>query len=393
MHTMVIINEEVQEEEKKIQHYSSFHQILLVGEGDFSFSLCLAHSFGSAYNIVASSLQSYDEVIKMYKNGKSNLEKLKALRASVLHGVDASKMQHHCDLSNRKFDRIIFNFPHAGFHGSEDNNHLIQRHKNLVGSFFGSAKRMLRVDGEIHVNHKTTPPYDLWDLVGLGKGNSLMCNDCAEFKIENYPGYNNKRGAGSKCDEPFHLGECQTFIFILDPSRKNVPMKKQKKCNLDAPSQKFQKVPNSISPRIYSFQQQRSWIDSRNPPTYVNEMNGFPSYAGLPTRHDSRSDFFRIFKGYFSYIQETFGRKDVNVELSVRQALHHGALMFRTETGRPDEDYMKVLEELHIWSRSRIQSLQQKLRDLNRRVFEQHGMGYKPLYNNGVCSDSDLMLA
>ncbi|XP_060188444.1 heavy metal-associated isoprenylated plant protein 41-like [Lycium barbarum] len=280
-----VINEE---EEKRIEHYSSYHQILLVGEGDFSFS----HSFGNASNIVASSLRSYDEVIKMYKNGQSNLEKLKSLGGSILHGVDATKMQRHCDLRTRNFDRIIYNFPHAGFYGSEDNNHLIQMHRNLVESFFGSAKRMLPVDGQIHVTHKTTPPYDLWDLVGLASKHSLFCIECAEFKIENYPGHNNKRGAGSKCDEPFHLGECSTFKFIL------------------------------------------------------------------------------------SYIQETFGREDVDVEFSVRQAIQRGALMFIAETGRPSEDYLKVLDELHFWSRSRILGLKQKLQDLDQRVFEQQRMGY-----------------
>lgn len=41
-----------------IKHYSSGHRILLVGEGDFSFSTCLAAAFGWASNMVATSLDS-----------------------------------------------------------------------------------------------------------------------------------------------------------------------------------------------------------------------------------------------------------------------------------------------------------------------------------------------
>eukprot|EP00261_Vitis_vinifera_P016011 XP_010644669.1 PREDICTED: uncharacterized protein LOC104877637 [Vitis vinifera] len=56
----------VEEQEKRLMHYSSFHQILLVGEGDFSFSLCLAHSFASASNIVASSLDPYGLSLSLF---------------------------------------------------------------------------------------------------------------------------------------------------------------------------------------------------------------------------------------------------------------------------------------------------------------------------------------
>ena len=46
--------------------------------------------------------------------------------ATVLHGVDAKKMRFHADLKNSRFDRIIFNFPHAGFKGQEDDMHMIK---------------------------------------------------------------------------------------------------------------------------------------------------------------------------------------------------------------------------------------------------------------------------
>lgn len=67
-----------------------------------------------------------DALIRKYKKAKSNLGKLKKLGASLLHGVDATRMKYHPDLRVQKFDRIIFNFPHAGFHGKEDNVQLIK---------------------------------------------------------------------------------------------------------------------------------------------------------------------------------------------------------------------------------------------------------------------------
>ncbi|CAE5960261.1 unnamed protein product [Arabidopsis arenosa] len=223
-----------------LKHYSSKHQILLVGEGDFSFSCSLATCFGSASNIYASSLDSYDykpvnkgcsfmfdflsccmsfmvieadDVVRKYKKARSNLETLKRLGAFLLHGVDATKLLLHPDLHYRRFDRVIFNFPHTGFHGKESDPSQIQKHRELVFGFFHGASHMVRADGEVHVSHKNKAPFCHWNLEELASRCFLVLIQRVPFEKRNYPGYENKRGDGSRCDQPFLLGECSTFKF------------------------------------------------------------------------------------------------------------------------------------------------------------------------------------
>ncbi|PKU81036.1 Uncharacterized protein MA16_Dca027580 [Dendrobium catenatum] len=77
---------------------------------------------------------------------------------------------------------------------------------------------MLQPNGEIHVRHKTSVPFCYWNLPYLAERNSLTLFKSTPFKIEDYPGYNNKRGDGSRSDDPFPLGECSTFFFKIDYS-------------------------------------------------------------------------------------------------------------------------------------------------------------------------------
>ncbi|WOL19435.1 heavy metal-associated isoprenylated plant protein 41 [Canna indica] len=212
---------------KWLSHYSSLHQILLVGEGDFSFSLALANAFGSASNIVATSLDSYDALLRKYHKAKLNLESLSKLGATTLHGVNAKTMKLHTDLKMRRFDRIIFNFPHAGFRGKEAHMHVINLHQSLVMGFFKNACHMLRPYGEVHVSHKTGDPFRKWNLEELASKCSLLLVECADFRKEDYPGYCNKRGEGTRCDMPFHLGECATYKFRLGEIKKRKKSSKE----------------------------------------------------------------------------------------------------------------------------------------------------------------------
>ncbi|XP_051190790.1 heavy metal-associated isoprenylated plant protein 41-like [Lolium perenne] len=199
---------------KWLKHYSSDQSILTVGDGDFSFSLALATAFGSGKNIVATSLDTYEELNTKYSHAVSNVKELERLGATVLHGVDVKEMNVHADLWPRLFDRIVFNFPHAGFNGREDNADMIKSHQELVRGFFSTARHMLFRQGEVHVTHKTKHPYWTWGIEQLASESSLTMLEEAAFQIQDYPGYNQKRGSGWRCDRDFDISDSRTFIFL-----------------------------------------------------------------------------------------------------------------------------------------------------------------------------------
>ena len=53
------------------------------------------------------------------------------------------KMRFHADLKNSRFDRIIFNFPHAGFKGKKDDMHMI-KYVHYIIMLIGN-KRLIKV--------------------------------------------------------------------------------------------------------------------------------------------------------------------------------------------------------------------------------------------------------
>jgi 25S rRNA (uracil2634-N3)-methyltransferase len=92
---------------------------------------------------------------------------------------------------------------------------MCSAHQLLVKRFFSNASHLLRPDGEIHVNHKKGQPYDRWEIKELASEFSLVLFKTVEFQKEDYPGYNQKRGDGDRCDEEFPLRNGCTFKFRL----------------------------------------------------------------------------------------------------------------------------------------------------------------------------------
>ncbi|XP_010539346.1 PREDICTED: uncharacterized protein At4g26485-like [Tarenaya hassleriana] len=202
--------------ERWLNHYSSKQQILLVGEGNFSFSLSLARAFGSAANMTATSLDTHEELRKKYgTEAVANVEALKALGCTIMHGVDVHAMSQHIDLRSKRYDRIVFNFPHAGANVicRALEGFMITDNQVLVRGFLKNAGEMVKEDGEIHVTHKTTHPYNMWGVETLGREVNLCLVKEVPFFVSYYPGYVNMRGCTMNSDSTFHVGNASTFMF------------------------------------------------------------------------------------------------------------------------------------------------------------------------------------
>jgi 25S rRNA (uracil2634-N3)-methyltransferase len=143
-------------------------------------------------------------------------------------------------------------------------------HKELLWGFFFNARHLVRRYGEIHVTHKTGLPYDRWDLEHLASGSSLAMVEKVPFQKEDYPGYNQKRGDGARCDEPFDLGACCTFKFQIGD------LKKLKKRNGKRPGS----IPSLGGSNIHPG----NWTTDRGP------FHHLPPFESRPWQHFPQPD-------------------------------------------------------------------------------------------------------
>ncbi|KAJ4725394.1 DUF2431 domain-containing protein [Melia azedarach] len=186
-------------------------------------------------------------------------------------------------------------------------------HRSLVKKFFRNASRMLRATGEVHVSHKKTAPFSNWNIEELANESYLSLIACPEFKIEDYPGYNNKRGNGLKCDDPFPLGECCTFIFGFFPAGKKSGGMSSKGFS-SRRSQILQEIP-------FPIQNQEILFDSRYPHTIsTTGIHEFLASLRLSIRLNNQRERPMIFDSCFNSVRENFGGPGNDLGYSVHES-------------------------------------------------------------------------
>lgn len=200
-----------------VPNMSPSRSILLVGEGNFSFSASLCQSLcGSETSVTATCLQQEDEAMR-HEGAVTNVQTVRESGGTVLFEVDCTKLDECSSLEGHVFDLVIFNFPHYGRKSG------VKKNRGLLKNFFLSCVQVLSEDGEIHVslcNGQGGTPADQpkrewhnsWQIAAMAAEAHLVLSDVQPFESDKYQSY--KCTGYRSQDKGFHVDNALLHVFI-----------------------------------------------------------------------------------------------------------------------------------------------------------------------------------
>jgi 25S rRNA (uracil2634-N3)-methyltransferase len=105
---------------QRVVPFRATDKILLIGEGNFSFARALVHDAPPSLeylppsNVTATAYDSEQVCYEKYPEAEGIVGFLKEKGVEVLFEVDATRLERVGSLKGRRWDRVVWNFPHAG---------------------------------------------------------------------------------------------------------------------------------------------------------------------------------------------------------------------------------------------------------------------------------------
>jgi len=227
---------------RQVGLYNSEQEILVVGDGDFSFSCALVKGLvkcdhdGNVLEkapIIATAFESSLGLLQKFEDVVLQVHTLQRLGMAVHFEVDATSFKEELFSDVTLFDRVIFNFPDA-----DEEAHDIRGNRRLVERFFLQCQPRLKHTGQVHVTLEIErndgdsklkeTQFTKWHIEQQSQKSQMQLVSKHRFAFSEYPGYRcqakrKKRGSIEAYTYAFDIVDDEEFIDTYGSIEKYPP--------------------------------------------------------------------------------------------------------------------------------------------------------------------------